>query len=225
MRTMWWWRKLATSLALVAAVAGCATTPRPVPTEVTTFDDWQALPAERTYAFGRTLEYRDSLEVKAYEDLVRDALAAHGFRFVPESQANLVVTLRPSATSATVRVRDRWPPDPWWGPYGGFYGPRYPGWYAGAWGGPYGGFYGGGFDDYAVDVRKLRLELDIDSRTIPGKRYYEGRVESTGRIDDLATGMPVLVRALFTDFPGNNGQTRRVDVPVTRVDNPRAETR
>jgi hypothetical protein len=30
------------------------------------------------------------------------------------------------------------------------------------------------------------------------------------------------VRALFSDFPGNNGQTRRVDVPVqpVRVDKP-----
>jgi hypothetical protein len=132
-------------------------------------------------------------------------------------------------TSTTVRVRDQWPYDPWWGSYGGFYGPRYPGWYGSAWG-PYGGFYGGGFygggfDDYAVDVRKVRLELDIDSRTVPGKRYYEGRVESTGRIDTLANGMPVLVRALFTDFPGNNGQTRRVDVPVTRVDGRHADAK
>jgi len=28
--------------------------------------------------------------------------------------------------------------------------------------------------------------------------------------------MPILIRALFADFPGNNGQTRRVDVPVAR---------
>lgn len=28
--------------------------------------------------------------------------------------------------------------------------------------------------------------------------------------------MPTLIRALFADFPGNNGRTRRVDVLVAR---------
>ncbi len=47
---------------------------------------------------------------------------------------------------------------------------------------------------------------------MPGKRYYEGRAETSGGSDSLPQAMPVLIRALFTDFPGNDGQTRRVDV-------------
>lgn len=208
----------AAGLAVAATVAGCATGPRTIQTEVTTFDDWSTLPADRTYTFSRTLEYQNSLEVKAYEDIVRDELATQGFRLVADGgPANLVVTLRPTVTTVSVLVPDPWPAiDPFWGPYGGYYGRRF-----GGFGPGFGGFYGpygyAGFNDfgtYRQDIYRKRLELDIDSRTTSGKRYYEGRVENTAYNASLAQVMPVLVHALFTDFPGNNGQTRRVDVPV-----------
>ena len=141
--------------------------------------------------------------------MVRDALAVQGFRLAAEpSQANLVVTLRPSVTWTRVRVRDQWPVDPFWSPYG-FYGRRSYGWYDPFWSSGFGNF--GSAD---IEVFRRRLELDIDSRTQVGKRYYEGRVENTGDSESMTGVMPILVRALFTDFPGNNGQTRRVDVPA-----------
>ena len=209
-------------VAALAIMAGCASGPRLVRTDVTAFnEDWSALPASRTYVFKRTLEFQGSLEVKSYEDIVRDELAIRGFRRVDdETQAALVVTLRPTVLSARVRVRNQWPIDPFIGPAGfygrGFYGGA--GWYGGYGGfGPFGpyGPYGSAFDDdgYAVDVSRQRLELDIDSRTVSGKRYYEGRVETSGQ-RDLTVAMPYLIRALFSDFPGNNGQTRQVDVPM-----------
>jgi hypothetical protein len=205
---------------LLAALAGCATGPKLVRTEVTSFNEWPTLPAEKTYAFSRTLEYQNSLELKSYEDMVRDELTLQGFKLAADpAQANLVVTLRPSVSGTSVEVRDPWPFDPFWGSYGGFYGPRR---FGGFYGGPYWGGYGYGINDYSVEVFKRRLELDIDSRTMVGKRYYEGRVENSARSPSLPQVMPVLVRALFSDFPGNNGQTRRVDVPVqpVRVDKP-----
>lgn len=204
---------------LVAVLGGCAIGPQSIRTEVTTFNQWAALPADRSYAFSRTLEWQNSLEVGNYEDLVRDELALQGFRPAPDpAQANLIVTLRPSVTTTSVRVRSGWG-DPFWN--GGWGGP---------WGGYYGGFYGRGFGPYGwpgyypgfgafdgmdrIDVYHRRLELDIDSRAVPGQRYYEGRVENDSNDASLPQVMPVLVRALFTDFPGNNGQTRRIDVPV-----------
>ncbi len=133
---------------------------------------------------------------------------------MPEgSQANLAVTLRPSVTGSSVRVQP-WPGDPFWGPYvgayGGFYGNFYGrrfGWYDPGW-------YPAGFGGYTLDVYRQRLELDIDSRTQPGKRYYEGRAEISVDGDSPTKSVPILIRALFADFPGNNGQTRRIDVPV-----------
>ena len=196
---------------VAGTVAGCAIGPRIVQTQVTNYNEWSALPADRSFAFARTLEYQSSLEVKFYEDIVRDELVLKGFKYVPDAtQANLIVTLRPSSTTMRLRVRDPWPIDPFWGGYG-LYGRRLGGWY-----GPYGP-YGWGFDDfntYPVDVVKRRLEMDIDSRVIAGKRYYEGRVETSSDAEDFKDVVPAMVQALFTDFPGNNGQTRRIDVPV-----------
>ena len=207
--------RLVAALAVVAVLSGCASGPRLIHTDVTSFNEWAALPPDRTYAFARTLEYQRSLEVKSYEDLVRDELALQGFRLVPGAeQASLIVTLRPSLVATRVRVRDRWGASPFWAPYG-FYGGRGYGWY-----GPYGGYgpfgppFFDGFDDYTVDVLHRKLEMEIDARSPAGKRYYEGRVETSGQGESMKTVIPYLVRALFTDFPGNNGQTRRVDVPV-----------
>ncbi len=210
------WRVWTAACAAVclAALAGCALGPPPVRTEVTSFNAWSNLPPDRTYTFARTLEYQNSPDLQSYEDLVRQELGVQGFRFVPDpSQANLVVTLRPSVSGATVMLRDPWPADPYFGGFG-FRGLRPLGWYGPYWG--YGGFYDD-FRDYGVRVFQRRLELDIDSRATPATRYYEGRVESVGDSDRLPPIMPFLVRALFTDFPGNNGQTRQVDVPVVRV--------
>ena len=215
-QTMRWTIRWLACAAAVAVLGGCAFGPRMIQTEVTTFNEWSTLPADRSYSFARTLEYKNSLELKTYEDIVRDELATRGFRLVADpAQANLVVTLRPSVTTVSVVLLDQWPAvNPFWGPYGGYYGRRF-----GGFGPGFGGFYGpyGGVDDfgtYRQDVFRKRLELDIDSQTVPAKRYYEGRVENTAYNASLAQVMPVLVHALFTDFPGNNGQTRRVDVPV-----------
>ena len=196
------------ALALLAVLAGCAIGPQYVRTEVTSYNEWSTLPADRTYTFARTLELRSSLELKTFEEIVRDELAIQGFRLVPDpAQAALIVTLKPSVTGTRVRVRDPWPVDPFWSPYG-FYGRRGFGWYD-RYGSP---FYD--FNDFTVDVFHRRLEMDIDSRTTVGKRYYEGRVETSSQAESMKAVIPYMVRALFTDFPGNNGQTRRVDIPV-----------
>lgn len=203
------------ALAAMALVAGCASGPRIVRTDVTSFDAWASLPADKSYVFARTLEFQGSLEMQTYEDIVRDELAMKGFTLASDpSRARLVVTLRPSVMGTQIRVRDPWP-DPLWRPWGGYYG---------GWGGWGGGWYGRGWYDpfwglndwryEQVDVYRRRLELDIDAKDQPGKRYYEGRVENTADNGALPAVMPYLIRALFTDFPGNSGQTRRIDVPV-----------
>ncbi len=193
----------------VLCVAGCATGPQLLRTQVTTFNEWSALPAEKSYIFARTLEFQNSLELKSYEDIVRDELTLQGFKLATDaSRAQLVVTLRPSISTTQVRVRDPWPADPFRGPFGGWYGRRGFGWYDPYWAFP------DSFSDYTIDVFRRRLELDIDSKAVVGKRYYEGQVESTGDTAALPAVMPYLIRALFTDFPGNSGQTRRVDIPV-----------
>jgi len=212
-------KRLRRSLVLVpmvASLAACAIGPRLVHTQVTSFNEWSSLPVDKTYSFARTLEYQKSLEMQSYEDIVRDELALQGFKLASDaSRASLVVTLRPSIATTSVLVPDPWSDPFLWGPYG-FYGR---GFYGRGFYGPGFGFYGpfvgyDNFDGRPIDVFHKSLELDIDSQATTGKRFYEGKVETTSRNGSLPQAMPVLIRALFTDFPGNNGQTRRVDVPI-----------
>ena len=47
-------------------------------------------------------------------------------------------------------------------------------------------------------------------RTADKQSMFEGRAETTSRTNNLPTLMPNLVRAMFTRFPGTNGEVVRV---------------
>ena len=46
------------------------------------------------------------------------------------------------------------------------------------------------------------------------KKLYEARVVSTGTSGRITEVMPSLIKALFKDFPGKSGETRRVVMPL-----------
>lgn len=48
------------------------------------------------------------------------------------------------------------------------------------------------------------------SRSDDGRRIFEGRVVSEGKSPDLAPVMPLMIDAMFENFPGNNGETRSI---------------
>ena len=45
-----------------------------------------------------------------------------------------------------------------------------------------------------------------------GKVLFEGQASSVGRDRELPKVMPVLIEAMFTNFPGQNGATERVKI-------------
>ena len=53
--------------------------------------------------------------------------------------------------------------------------------------------------------------MKIDRRA-DGQRLFEGRAEAASMSDRLPYLVPNLVEALFTDFPGRNGETVRISV-------------
>ncbi len=93
--------------------------------------------------------------------------------------------------------------------------------------GPWGGFGGFGFrrnfafgfyDPWLAgpDVRSYTIytgdvDVKIDNAKT-GERLFEGRAESVSRSNRLQTIVPNLVDALFTDFPGNSGETLRITI-------------
>jgi hypothetical protein len=59
-------------------------------------------------------------------------------------------------------------------------------------------------------TRVLRLDI-VDKQALAEgkvKKLYEGKVVSSGVSDQLTKVLPMMVKALFDDFPGESGSTR-----------------
>jgi hypothetical protein len=114
--------------------------------------------------------------------------------------------------------------DPFWGPYYGrpYYSrlsryPFYYGWndpfYSSAYG--YGGYgpYGLGGRDYTI--YKSFLDMDIVQRGTNAP-LFEGHAKARSETDELDALVPNLIQAMFTGFPGRNGETVKITVPTRR---------
>lgn len=108
---------------------------------------------------------------------------------------------------------------PYWSRYG-YYGARSPfywGWDDPFWYySPYAG-YGPSFNDpiRVYTVYKSELNLDIVRRA-DHAALFDGRAVARSQTDDLGILVPNLVEAMFTNFPGRNGETVKITVPAKK---------
>ncbi len=161
------------------------------------------------------------LEFDAYAQQVRAALAGAGLVPADAGSAQLHVRigygvdeLRAVAYEQPVYGYAQFGPVWSWQPYYGRGGVLYHAWRPG-W--PYGyGVVGSSIGQYRV--WRHRLDVDIVEAGADATKVYEGRASTQSRGDALPTLMPVLVHALFKDFPGPNGGARVVDVEVREAD-------
>ncbi|WP_407673791.1 DUF4136 domain-containing protein [Parasphingorhabdus litoris] len=76
-------------------------------------------------------------------------------------------------------------------------------------------FGGHGFSGYgsvrSFTVYTSELDLKID-RQVDGERLFEGKAEARSRSKNLTYLVPNLVEAMFTDFPGSNGERVRISI-------------
>ena len=104
--------------------------------------------------------------------------------------------------------------DPFWGPYYGrrFYSrwSRYPFYYG--WDDPF--YFGGrgGIETYTV--YKSKLDMDIVQRATNAP-LFEGHAQARSQTDNLDALVPNLITAMFTGFPGRNGETVKITIPNT----------
>src|SRR4051812_4362484 len=70
--------------AICLLLAGCAST---IQSEVTAFHDWPAELRDKSFAFERTREQENNLELRAYENLVRGELLRLGFTDAPDTRS------------------------------------------------------------------------------------------------------------------------------------------
>jgi len=203
--------KLASGLAVLGAVllTGCAST---VVTDVTAFRQpgWENDPP-RTYSFEHTQAQAAELERQTYEQWLASALAGVGFEQVPEAQARYRVSMEYDAAPGIVRVAETVYPDPWYGPWGPYWGPGFYGpW--GPWGWP--GYWPPPqtvWRDVPATFASLRVYFK-DART--GQRVYQVTAQNQAENGNPAAMMPYLIRSAFTEFPAESGRPRRVTLPV-----------
>ena len=78
------------------------------------------------------------------------------------------------------------------------------------WGyGWYDPWFDGGYEAYTVYTSGIKLKID---RRADGQRLFEGKAEAASTSNRLPYLVPNLVEAMFTDFPGNSGETVRISV-------------
>jgi hypothetical protein len=208
--------------AAVLLLSGCATTIR---SDVTVFHEWPADLTNKSYVFTTPPRRQDTLELHAYQNLLRNRLAALGFNEAPSTdEAKLRVALRFFTVDQPVVVTEAYDPffagPGYWGPYGwgGRYG--YPGRFGYGRFGYGGGYYGPFGDPFLYNrleveqsvrhVYQRTLNVTIDS--VDGKRLYNVTAVNTSTKPSTASVMPAMVISAFDGFPGQSGVPHRVEV-------------
>ncbi|MGE4321557.1 MAG: DUF4136 domain-containing protein [Sphingobium sp.] len=197
----------APALALVA-LSGCTTGFK---ADVARF---QQLPAPQGQSFivvADDPKLAGGLEFAHYADLVGQRLAQTGYVASSDpARADLIVRVAYDVDNGREKVRST-----------GFADPYYGGWgWRGRWARPWGyGFYDpwlfgpGGYNDvssYTVYTGDLSLKID---RAADKLRLFEGKASAQSLSNKLTYLVPNLIDAMFTNFPGQNGEEVKITLP------------
>ncbi len=184
--------------------------------EVTQFHELQATATPQTFVMVPADPAKaGSLEFKAYAGSVAAALGQQGYRLASAGQASdLVVLLDYAVGPGEIRSY----PVPVYGYY-----PDQTTHISGIRRGnkrysahiyESGGFIPLGYTEATETLYERTLTLDIADaaawRQGRTQKSYEGRVVSHGPESTIAAVMPLMIEALFIDFPGNNGASQTV---------------
>lgn len=209
-----------TAPVILLAVGGCA---QSFNAKVSRF---QQMPVAQGQSF--TVQAADpslsgGLEFGTYANLIAGKLTSLGYRPTENgATADLVVKVSYSVDKGKEKLRSV--PGSRFNRCWGFYDPWCGGF--GYWGRPYRyyGYYPGFYDPFLFGPGGLRddvesytvftSELDLKiERTGSGERVFEGKAQAQSLNDTLTYLVPNLVEAMFTDFPGNSGETVKITVP------------
>jgi len=213
------------------ALTGCATG---LPTQVTRY---QALPAPAGQTFYVVPESGSpTLEFGQFASLVARQLEAQGYRPAGTPQAASMVVRLSYGVDQGRRVYTEDPfarsrfYDPFFSPYYdpffgayygrpywsrfGYYGARSPFYYG--WNDPfwYSSGYGGRIDSYVEYKSQLNMTI---ARKADNQPLFEGHVKARSQTDELGVLVPNLIEAMFTGFPGRNGETVKITVPARKA--------
>src|SRR5262245_17111558 len=183
-----------------------------------TVSRYQAMPSPQGQTFfvvpGGGMANNGGLEFQRYAGIVAQQLQARGYAPAASPQsATMVVQLGYAVDKGQVRyVEDPFYRshfyDPFYNPY--FY-PRFgfrSGFYYG-WNDPF--WYGGGVDSYVEYHSEIDLHIRASASNAP---LFDGRAQARSTTNRLDVVVPSLVEAMFTNFPGQNGETVKITIPT-----------
>jgi hypothetical protein len=221
--------KLAAVPLLLAGLAACAS---PFRADVSRFESQLPAPQGQTFAVvADDPSLAGGLEFDMYARQVASELERVGYvQAASPDAATLLVRFDYGVDTGRERVVSTpgFYRDPFFAPWYGygrsaFRGAWGYGWHPGFFGGWGGGWGGGGWgqDVRSYPVFTSGIELKID-RAADGQRLFEGKAQAVSPSNRLQYLVPNLVEAMFTDFPGNSGETVRIsikpeDQPVQRT--------
>lgn len=200
-------RRIGLPLLLVASLAACST---PFKADVSRFAVPLPAPQGQTFAVvPEDPKLAGGLEFATYANSVAAEMEQLGYvRAASPENADLLVRFDYRVDNGRERIRT----DPGVGFGAGRWGP----W--GPWGGGFGG-WGFGFNDpwlagpnvrsYTIFTSGIDMKID---RAADGQRLFEGSAQAVSRSNRLPNLVPNLVDAMFTDFPGNSGETVRITI-------------
>ena len=221
-------RKLAAAAFLGVASLGLSACATGLPTQVSRYQAMPAPSGESFYVVPANGQPA-GLEFSRYASFVGQAMQAQGYAQAASPQAaTMLVRVNYGVDQGTNEYRV----DPFYRNRG-FYSP-YSGGYYGSWGRPlyrsrfgygygrrYSPFYYGWDDPFyspfdnpveRYTVYKSFLDMNI-VRRVDNALLFEGHAKARSANDNLGHLVPNLVEAMFTGFPGRNGETVRITVP------------
>ncbi|MBV1918216.1 MAG: DUF4136 domain-containing protein [Sphingomonadaceae bacterium] len=203
--------KLVAVAALVLALSACAS---PFRADVSRFQSQLPAPAGQSFAVvADDPNMTGGIEFGRYADLVTAQMTDQGYSLVEDPEtAQLLVRFDYGVDKGRERIRSTgisrspyW--SPWYG-YGrhGYWGPYRGGLWSYGWHDPW---FDNGIDSYTVYTSGIDVKID---RRADGTRLFEGTAEAVSRSNKLQYLVPNLVEAMFTNFPGNSGETVRITI-------------
>lgn len=211
--------KLVSVPLLLAGLAACAT---PFKADVSRFQAELPAPAGETFAVvADDPALAGGLEFALYADAVEAQLERLGYVEANPESASMLVRFDYGVDNGREQIRSTGLRDPYYSPWYGyrsrFYGRRFS-----SYGFGYHDSFLGGGDVRSITVYTSDIDMKID-RTATGERLFEGSAQAVSTSNRLQYLVPNLVDAMFTDFPGNSGETLRITIKpeekkVRRVD-------
>lgn len=197
---------------LLASLAACTT---PFKADVSRFQSQLPAPTGQSFAVvADDPSMAGGLEFSQYAQLVEAQMVRLGYAQAEPTNATLLVRFDFGVDQGREKVRTTgYYHDRFYSPWYGYrsYG-YWPGYYrSSAWGYGWNDPWFGGPEVTSYTVYTSGVDVKID-RASDNARLFEGSAQALSPSNRLQYLVPNLVEAMFTDFPGNSGETVRITI-------------